>query len=56
MSGRNFIGGLASGINFLKERKKPIIDLTDCNDVIIVDRRYFLNNLVSIQAWVLHED
>jgi hypothetical protein len=55
-SRRNFIGGLASGINFPKERKKPIIDLTDCKDVIIVDRHYFLNNLVSIQAWALYED
>jgi hypothetical protein len=53
VSGRNFIGGLANGINFPRERKKPIIDLTDCTDVIIVDRHYFLNNLAFIQAWAL---
>jgi hypothetical protein len=38
---RNFIGGLVEGINFPVGRKTPLIDLRDCNDVIIVDREYF---------------
>jgi hypothetical protein len=55
ISERNFIGGIVEGINFPVGRKTPIIDLRDCNDVIIVDREYFLKNIRLIQSWALKE-
>jgi hypothetical protein len=54
-SGRNFIGGLIEGINFPKGRMTPLIDLTECNDVIVVDRNYFLENKKLIEAWASRE-
>jgi hypothetical protein len=52
---RNFIGGLVEGINFPVGRNTPLIDLRDCNDVIIVDREYFLKNMRLIQGWASKE-
>lgn len=40
---RVFVGGLEAGKNF-PIRKEPFLDLTDCNDLIVVDRQYFLEN------------
>jgi hypothetical protein len=36
-------------------RKIPLIDLRDCNDVIIVDREYLLKNIRLIQSWASKE-
>jgi hypothetical protein len=52
---RNFIGGLVGGINLPVGRKTSLIDLRDCNDVIIVDREYFLKNMRLIPGWVSKE-
>jgi len=38
-TGRNFIGGLIGGINYPEGRNIPIKELSDWNDVIIVDRK-----------------
>jgi hypothetical protein len=54
-SERNFIGGIVEGINFPVGRKIPLIDLRDCNDVIIVDREYLLKNIRLIQSWASKE-
>jgi hypothetical protein len=50
-TGRNFIGGLIEGINYPKGKKSPIINLQDCNDIIIVDRNYFLRNKTLLENW-----
>jgi hypothetical protein len=47
---RNFIGGTVEGYNY--ENVFPV-DLNNCNDLIIVDRRYFMKNLGFIQSWAL---
>jgi hypothetical protein len=51
--GKNFVGGLIEGINFPKGRSTPLIDLIECNDIILVDRHYFLQNKRLIEAWAL---
>jgi hypothetical protein len=51
ISGRNFIGGLVEGINFPKGKKFPILELLECNDITMVDRRYFLANKNLIESW-----
>jgi hypothetical protein len=48
--GRNFIGGLIEGVNFPRGKKFPILDLLDCNDIILVDRSYFLANKNLVEA------
>ena len=48
---RNFIGGLVEGINYPKGKNAPIIDLEGCNDIIIVDRNYFLRNKTLLESW-----
>jgi hypothetical protein len=51
---RIFIGGLVEGVNFTytKDENKPFfIDTDKCNDMIVVDRKYFLENLGLICAW-----
>ena len=48
---RNFIGGLIEGINYPKGKKSPIINLQGCNDIIIVDRNYFLRNKRLLENW-----
>jgi hypothetical protein len=50
-TGRNFIGGLIGGINYPEGRNIPLKELLDWNDVIIVDRKYFLKNRKLIEAW-----
>jgi hypothetical protein len=50
-TGRNFIGGLIEGINYPKGKKSPIINLQGCNDIIIVDRNYFLRNKTLLESW-----
>jgi hypothetical protein len=49
--GRIFVGGLIEGTNYPKGRKTPIIDLDDCNDIIIVSSNYFLANKALLEAW-----
>jgi hypothetical protein len=49
--GRNFVGGLIEGINYPEGRNMPLKELLDWNDVIIVDRKYFLKNRKLIEAW-----
>lgn len=50
-SGRIFVGGLIEGINYPKGKRTPIIDLGDCNDIIIVSSNYFLENKALLEAW-----
>jgi hypothetical protein len=52
-TGRNFIGGLIEGINYPKGKKSPIINLEGCNNIIIVDSDYFLQNKALLEAWAL---
>ena len=49
------LGGLIEGINFPKGRSTPLIDLAECNDIILVDRNYFLQNKRLIEAWASQE-
>lgn len=49
--GRIFIGGLVEGINYPKGKKSPIIDIEGCNEIIIVDSNYFLQNKELLEAW-----
>lgn len=49
--GRNFIGGLIEGINYPEGSSIPLKEFLDWNDVIIVDRKYFLRNRKLIEAW-----
>ena len=56
---RNFVAGLIEGINFPKgkyDKNRPLIDLEKCNDVIIVDRNYFLKNESYIRMWAEMEE
>jgi hypothetical protein len=50
-TGRNFVGGLIEGINYPEGKNIPLKELLDWNDVIIVDRKYFLRNRKLIEAW-----
>jgi hypothetical protein len=50
-TGRNFVGGLIEGINYPEGRNILLKELLDWNDVIIVDRKYFLKNRKLIEAW-----
>jgi hypothetical protein len=54
--GRNFIGGLTEGINYPRGRSSQFMDLQDCNDIIIVDRKYFIENKGFINWWALEGD
>ena len=54
--GRNFIGGLVEGINYPRGRSSRFMDLHDCNDIIIVDRKYFIENNGFINWWALEGD
>jgi hypothetical protein len=50
---------LVEGYNFPKEKfskEKPFIDLEGCKDIIIVDRRYFLDYFGLIHSWALEVD
>jgi hypothetical protein len=47
---RNFIGGLTEGVNF-PSKKRPFIDLTGCSDIILIDRKYFLENKKLVEDW-----
>lgn len=51
VTGGNFIGGLIEGVNFPRGKKFPILELLECNDIILVDRKYFLVNKNLIEAW-----
>lgn len=48
---RCFVGGLVEGVNYLKTDDKSYIDLHNCMDLIIVDRKYFLENISLIFSW-----
>ena len=53
------MGGLVEGYNTPKNKfskDKPFIDLEGCKDIIIVDRRYFLENFRLIYDWALEDD
>lgn len=50
---RVFVGGLEAGKNF-PIRNEPFLDLTDCNDLIVADRQYFLDNEDLIRDWALN--
>ena len=52
---RIFVGGLVEGVNYPKGRDKenPIINLEGCKDIIIVDRKYFLQYQKLIESWAL---
>lgn len=52
---RVFVGGLEAGKNF-PIRKEPFLDLTDCSDLIVVDRQYFLKNEDLIRDWALDKN
>jgi hypothetical protein len=52
-TGRIFVGGLIEGINYPKGKKTPIIDLEGCDNIIIVDSNYFLQNKALLEAWAL---
>ena len=47
-----FVGGLEAGKNF-PVRKEPFIDLTDCRDLIVVDRQFYLDNQDLIHDWAI---
>jgi hypothetical protein len=55
---RNFIGGIIEGVNFTVTKgnnNRPFsINVDKCNDMIVVDRQYFLKNLGLIRSWALH--
>lgn len=54
---RIFIGGIVEGINFpkVKQGNLPLfVDTERCNDLIIVDRKYFLENKRLILEWALN--
>jgi hypothetical protein len=48
---RIIVAGLREGINFPRgkyNKDKPFIDLTGCKDIILVDRKYFLDHKETI--------
>jgi hypothetical protein len=52
---RVYIGGIVVGVNFPRDDEDSFhIDTDKCNDLIIVDRRYFLENLSILKSWALH--
>jgi hypothetical protein len=55
---RIFVGGIVEGVNYPKgrDKNKPIIDLEDCKDIIIVDRKYFLENKGFIYNWAMEAE
>ncbi|MDN5846367.1 MAG: hypothetical protein L0H53_08855 [Candidatus Nitrosocosmicus sp.] len=59
MTERCYVAGLNAGYNFPKDKyinENPIIDLEGCKDIIIVDRRYFLEYHGLIYKWALDND
>jgi len=50
---RIFVGGLVDGVNW-KYREDGLINLNDCRDLIIVDRKYFLQYNALISSWASH--
>jgi hypothetical protein len=48
-----FVGGIIEGVNY-KSRGDGLIDLNDCQDLIFVDRKYFLKYFGVIYEWALH--
>lgn len=52
---RVFVGGLEAGKNF-PIRKEPFLGLTECSDLIVVDRQYFLKNEDLIRDWALDKN
>jgi len=56
--GQNLVAGLTVGFNFPEGKfgeGKPWINLEGCNDVIVVDRKFFLQNTGFIHAWAVTE-
>ena len=50
-----FVGGIEAGRNF-PVREEPFLDLTGCDDLIIVDREYYLKNEDLIRDWALNRE
>jgi hypothetical protein len=46
------------GVNFpmRKYGRPPLIDLTDCKDIIIVDRNYLIDHISSIYRWAQSQE
>jgi hypothetical protein len=54
---RIFIGGLVAGRNYPDSKdgyKAFFIDADKCNDMIVVDRKYFIENNGLIQSWAMY--
>lgn len=52
---RIYIGGIVEGVNFPKDGGKSFhVDTDKCNDLIIVDRMYFLEHVSLLQSWALN--
>jgi hypothetical protein len=51
-----FVCGLREGYNYPSRKNpndKPHFDLTGCNEIILVDRQYFLDHLEIIKLWAI---
>ena len=51
---RVYIAGLIEGVNYPSQsdgQRTFFIDVDRCKDLIIVDRRYFLDNCSLIYSW-----
>jgi hypothetical protein len=51
-NGPIYMAGLIDGFN-CNFRQDGLIDLNYCKDIIIVDRKYFLQNSALIYSWAL---
>jgi hypothetical protein len=54
--GRNLIAGLTYGMNYPNDKfskDNPFLDLAGCHDLIIVDRKFFLEFEAFIHAWAM---
>jgi hypothetical protein len=51
---RIYVGGIAEGINFPEDGGKSFhVDTANCNDLIIMDRKYFLQHISLVRSWAL---
>jgi hypothetical protein len=52
---RVYIGGIKEGVNFPKDNGESFhIDTDKCNDLIVVDRKYFLEHMSLLHSWALN--